>query len=224
MFGKYEIRKARMNISQSNTCRTSWGLQHLSCVTGLVNQKKVQNLLSWLPVSALDLTNHARATLAHHPNMGTVLHTWPNGRFVQIQDGFRGKETLGPIKGAHIPWSSLGNGLYIWLPVHRSSKGQDKQTKTISSGNSMPFHSSPQAPKRMSLLRLKESSFVLVALNVTSHLSPHPTILRRSILDSNLSERSAIRMAQKLIPGSLRNSGIGDIKKRWRLALKNDFQ
>ena len=26
--------------------------------------------------------------------MGTVLHTWPNGRFVQIQDGFRSKETL----------------------------------------------------------------------------------------------------------------------------------
>ena len=31
--------------------------------------------------------------------MGTVLHTWPNGRFVQIQDGFRSKEMMGPING-----------------------------------------------------------------------------------------------------------------------------
>ena len=37
------------------------------------------------------------------PDMGTVLHTWPNGRFVQIQDGFRSKETLGHIKGVHFP-------------------------------------------------------------------------------------------------------------------------
>ena len=68
-------------------------------------QKKVQSLLSWLPVSALDLADQAHGTT---PDMGTVLHTWPNGRFVQIQDGFRSKETLGPLNGAHFPWSSLG--------------------------------------------------------------------------------------------------------------------
>ena len=38
-------------------------------------------------------------------------------------------------------------------------------------------HSPPQAPKEG---LLKESSFVLVALDVTSHVSPIPTILGRS--------------------------------------------
>ena len=84
-------------------------------VTGHVNQEKVQSILSWLHVSPLDLADQAHGTR----DRGTVLHTWPNGRFVQLQDRFRNKETLGPIKGAHFPWSSLGNGLYIWLPVHR---------------------------------------------------------------------------------------------------------
>ena len=41
-------------------------------------------------------------------DMGTELHNWPNGRFVQIQDGFRSKETLVAIKGIPIslkqPW------------------------------------------------------------------------------------------------------------------------
>ena len=43
----------------------------------------------------------------------------PNGSFVKIQDGFTSQETLGHRKG-----------LYTWLPVHRSSKGQAQQTKT----------------------------------------------------------------------------------------------
>ena len=78
------------------------------------------------------------------PDMGTVLHTWLNGSFVQIQDGIRSNETPGLIKGAHFPRSSLDNGLDIWLPVHRSSKGK------LVSGNSM--HT---GTKRGSLWQLK---------------------------------------------------------------------
>ena len=50
--------------------------------------------------------------------------------------------------------------------------------KLASSGISTTFTST--CIKSRSLWRLEERSFVLVALNVTSHLSPHFTILRRS--------------------------------------------
>ena len=69
------------------------------------------------------------------------------------------------------PWQWT---VYTWLPVHRSSKGQAKLTKT-----SLFWHLDAIQLHRH-LWRLKESSFVLVALNVTRHLSPHSTILRRS--------------------------------------------
>ena len=32
-----------------------------------------------------------------------TLHTWPNSRFVQIQDGLGSKEMLAAMKGVHIP-------------------------------------------------------------------------------------------------------------------------
>ena len=60
--------------------------------------------------------------------MGIVHHTLLNGRFVQIQDGFRSKEMLGPILGT-FPEAALAMEC-IWLPVHISGKGQAKQTKT----------------------------------------------------------------------------------------------
>ena len=106
------------------------------------------------------------------PDMGTIT----NGRFVKIQDGFRSRETLSLTKGVHFPCSSLSNGLNIWFPVHRSSKGQAKQRKLDSSGNSMSVIST--GTNIVSLWRLKESSFVLVALNVTRHLPPHSTKLK----------------------------------------------
>ena len=45
-----------------------------------------------------------------------------NGKFVQIQDGFRSKEMLGPIKGAPFPGVSLGNRLYMWLLITCEAK------------------------------------------------------------------------------------------------------
>ena len=111
------------------------------------------------------------------PDMGTVLHTWSNGRFVQIQDGFRSNKMLGPMKGAHFPWSSLCNGLYIWHPVYRLSKCQAKQTQSslFWQLNAIHLH---KHQKRVSLA-IEVSSFVLMALNATSHLLPHSTILHR---------------------------------------------
>ena len=60
-----------------------------SCVIGLAAQKKVQ----------IKSMGHWSTT----QDMGTVLQTWPNGRFVQIQEGFSSKETLVTTKGAHFP-------------------------------------------------------------------------------------------------------------------------
>ena len=74
--------------------------------------------------------------------------------------------------------------------------------KLVSSGNSMPFIFT--GTKRGSLWRLKESSFILVALNVTSHMSPHSTILSRSNSSSptnHLAEVSSVsRCCQILWP------------------------
>ena len=65
-------------------------------------------------------------------------------------------------------------------------KVKQRKRKVVSSGNSMPFIST--GTKRGSLCRLKESSFVLVGLNVSSHLSPHSTILAQPIKISNKKE------------------------------------
>ena len=112
------------------------------------------------------------------PDMGTVLYTRLNGSFVQIQDGFRSKEMLGPIKGADFLEAALAmDCIYGFQSTDGVNVNPSKQ-KQVSSGNSMPFNST--GTKRGSLCRLKESSFVLVALNVTSHMSPLSTILHRS--------------------------------------------
>ena len=51
-------------------------------------------------------------------DLGATPQIWEqystHGRVVKIQDGFRNKETLGPIKGVHFPSSSLCNSLYIF--------------------------------------------------------------------------------------------------------------
>ena len=46
--------------------------------------------------------------------MGTVLRTWPNCRFGQIQDGFRNKERLSPIKGAHFRQAKHTKTGHFW--------------------------------------------------------------------------------------------------------------
>ena len=125
-------------------------------------------------------------------HMGTVLHTWLNGRFVQ--DGFRSKETLGHIKEVHVPRSSLSNGLYIYIYGFQSIDRvmvKSRKRKLASFGNSMPFIST--GTKRGTMV-IEKSNFVLVAFNVTSDLSSHSTILHRSNssspADSTFSEKT----------------------------------
>ena len=106
-------------------------------------------------------------------DMGKILHTWQNGRFIHIQGGFRSKKTMDPFFEAAL---SMGC-IYGFQSIDRVKVKQNKR-KPVSSDNSMPFIST--GTKRGSRWRLKENSFVLVAWNVTSHLSPHSTILRSS--------------------------------------------
>ena len=65
-------------------------------------------------------------------------------------------------------------------------KVKSSKRKLVSAGNSMTFIST--CTKRGCLWRLEESSFVLVALNVTSHLSPHST--SSSPADSTFSKKT----------------------------------
>ena len=112
--------------------------------------------------------------------MEIVLHTWPNGRFVQLQDGFRSKETMGPIwEPTFLEPALVMDCIYIYgFQSIDQVKVKPSKQKLVSSGNSMSYIST--GIKRGSLKELKESSFVLVALNVTSHLSPHSTLLCKS--------------------------------------------
>ena len=62
--------------------------------------------------------------------MGTVLHTWPYGRFVQIQDEFTSKEMLGNVTEPTFLEAAFAMDC-IWLPVHRLNEDQAKQTKSM---------------------------------------------------------------------------------------------
>ena len=81
-FGMYEIRKLRGTFP----------------LVILVEQAKRES-----PEPTKLTTRFCTQSSRSSPAMGTVLHTWPNGRFVQIQDGFRSKEMPGPIKRDQFP-------------------------------------------------------------------------------------------------------------------------
>ena len=98
-FGRYKICKLRgtfpivILIEQASRLSTS------SCVKGLANQKKIQSLPKLTTHFCPFLADQVHETLEHHPRYGNSTE-WLNGRSVQIQDGFKSKVMLGPIKGA----------------------------------------------------------------------------------------------------------------------------
>ena len=90
--------------------------------------------------------------------MRTVLHTRSNARFVHIQDGSRSKERDLTFLEAALSMDCI-YGFQSMDPVK------------VKTSNSTPFIYT--CIKKGSIWRLKEGSFVLVTLNVTSHLSLH---------------------------------------------------
>ena len=141
-FGRYKIRKLRgtflivILVAQAEDIPPVWRL---------ANQKNVQSL----PISALDLADQAHGTLEHHPRYGSSTPHMANGRFVQIQDGFRSEETMGPIKRCQLslkqPWQWIVYGFQSIDLV----KVNPSKRNLASSGNAMPFISTGM--KRWSL-------------------------------------------------------------------------
>ena len=78
-FGKYEIRKLRGTFP----------------IVILVEQAEASNILEPTKLTIRFCTRSSRPW-STTPDIGTVLHTWLNGRCVQIKDGFRSKEMLAP--------------------------------------------------------------------------------------------------------------------------------
>ena len=102
------VEPVQMNIYQRNTYRKDLSWLHFNDEPRVQERQQVKDQQSYISVS-IAYPAIPSTTRSTSPDMTTVFHTWPYGRFIEIQSNLRRKETHRTNQGSNFLVGSFSN-------------------------------------------------------------------------------------------------------------------
>ena len=123
------VEPAQMNIYQSDTYRKDLNWIHFDNEPRVQERQreKVKYQQFWISIFVAYLTISTRISC---PDMTTVFHAWPYGKFIEIQNQFRRNKLHKANQGANFLGLSLSNRDNIRTPIQIRREIQPKLLKT----------------------------------------------------------------------------------------------
>ena len=130
------VQSVQMDIYQSNTYRKELSRLHFLDVSRVQERQQVNNPQSYIFV----IQQFQVATRSTSPGMTTVFHTWPYGRFIEIQINRRRKKLHRRNQGYNFLGGSFGNRDNVRAPIQFRRESQPQHLKRCFLLKNRPIH------------------------------------------------------------------------------------
>ena len=109
------VEPLQMNIYQSNTYKKELSWLYFNDKPSVQERQQVKN--QQLHIRFCSLSNNSSSNWEHQPDITTVFHAWPYGRFIEIQSNLRRKKLHTRNQGSNFLGGSYINRDNVRAPI-----------------------------------------------------------------------------------------------------------